>query len=46
MTILNKDQIEIEIKEYKLNKKINILFPDETWAKHHFTKSDYIIDNF
>lgn len=41
MKILNKDQVEIEIKQYKINDKIKIMFPDESWTKHHFNKADY-----
>jgi len=41
MIILNKDQAEIEVKKYKINDKIKIMFPDKTWTKYHFTKSEY-----
>jgi len=41
MVILNKDQVEIELKNYKMNDKIKIMFPDKTWTKYHFTKSEY-----
>ena len=41
MVILNKSQVEIEVKGYKADSKIKIMFPDETWAKHHFSKADY-----
>ena len=41
MVILNKDQLEIEIKSYKINDKIKITFPDETWTRHHFSKANY-----
>jgi len=41
MVILNKDQVEIEVKKYKIDDKIKVMLPDETWAKHHFSKADY-----
>lgn len=41
MVILNKGQVEIEVKSYKASDKIKIMFPDETWTKHHFSKADY-----
>jgi len=41
MVVLNKDQAEIEVMKYKADDKIKIMFPDEIWSKHHFTKSDY-----
>jgi uncharacterized protein (UPF0332 family) len=41
MVILNKGQVEIEVKQYKIDDKIKIMFPDETWTKHHFSKADY-----
>ena len=41
MAILNKDQVEIEVKGYKAGDKIKIMFPDETWTKHHFSKANY-----
>ena len=41
MVILNKNQVEIEIKKYKIDDKIKIMFPDETWTKHHFSKAEY-----
>jgi hypothetical protein len=33
--------VEIEINGYKSNDKIKIVAPDETWTKHHFSKSEY-----
>jgi len=41
MVILNKGQAEIEVKNYKINDKIKIMFPDKTWTKYHFTKSEW-----
>ena len=41
MVILNKEQAEIEIKDYKVKDKLKIVFPDESWANHHFNKADY-----
>jgi|SRR3989338_918763 len=41
MVILNKNQVEIEVKQYKADDKIKIMFPDEAWAKHHFSKAEY-----
>jgi len=41
MTILNKAQVEIEVNRYKSDDEIKIMFPDETWTKHHFSKADY-----
>ncbi len=41
MVILNKDQVEIEVKNYKTEDKIKIRLPDETWTNYHFSKSDY-----
>src|SRR3989338_8732512 len=41
MIILNKSQVEIEVKKYKTDDKIKIMFPDEAWTKHHFSKADY-----
>ena len=41
MIILNKAQVEIKVQKYKVDDKIKIMFPDETWAKHHFGKADY-----
>lgn len=41
MVILNKDQVEIEVKSYKIGDKIKVMFPDEAWSKHHFSKADY-----
>lgn len=41
MVILNKNQVEIEIKSYKAQDKIKVMFPDEAWTKHHFNKSEY-----
>jgi len=41
MVILNKNQVEIEIDQYKAGDKIKIMFPDETWTKHHFSKAEY-----
>ena len=41
MVILNKDQVEIEVKGYKAEDKIKIMYPDETWTKYHFSKADY-----
>lgn len=41
MVILNKSQVEIEVKSYKAQDKIKVLFPDEAWTKHHFSKADY-----
>ncbi len=35
MVILNKGQAEIEVKNYKINDKIKIMFPDKTWTKYH-----------
>ena len=43
MVILNKNQVEIEVKSYKVQDKIKVMFPDEAWTKHHFSKSDYNI---
>src|SRR3989338_2111354 len=43
MVILNKNQVEIEVKIYKAQDKIKVMFPDEAWTKHHFSKSDYNI---
>lgn len=41
MVILNKSQIEIEIKDYRIKDKIKIAYPDEAWTKHHFNKAEY-----
>lgn len=41
MVVLNKEQVEIEVKSYKTRDKIKIMFPDETWSKHHFSKAEY-----
>ena len=41
MVIINKEQVEIEVKGYKLKDKIKIMFPDEIWSKHHFNKAEY-----
>ncbi len=41
MVVLNKIQAEIEVKMYKADGKIKIIFPDEAWTKHHFSKADY-----
>ena len=41
MVVLNKEQAEIEVKSYKTRDKIKIMFPDETWSKHHFSKAEY-----
>jgi len=41
MVILNKDQVEIEVKKYKIDDKIKVMFPDEAWTKHHFSKAEY-----
>ena len=41
MVILNKNQVEIEVNMYKSVDKIKVVLPDETWARHHFTKSSY-----
>ena len=41
MVIMNKNQVEIEVKKYKIDDKIKIMFPDEAWTKHHFSKADY-----
>ncbi len=41
MVILNKSQVEIEVKSYKADDKIKIMFPDEIWTKHHFSKANY-----
>ena len=43
MVILNKNQVEIEVKIYKAQDKIKVMFSDEAWTKHHFSKSDYNI---
>ena len=41
MVISDKNQLEIEIKKYKADSKIKIVFPDENWTKFHFNKSEY-----
>jgi len=41
MVILNKDQVEIEVKHYKSDDKIKIMLPDETWKRYHFSKAEY-----
>src|SRR3989338_7826117 len=41
MAVLNKSQVEIEVKKYKTDDKIKIIFPDEAWTKDHFSKADY-----
>tara|TARA_Y100000310_G_C20625296_1_gene785509 strand:- start:945 stop:1559 length:615 start_codon:yes stop_codon:yes gene_type:complete len=41
MVKFNKEQVEIEIKDYKIKDKLKIVFPDEAWVKHHFNKADY-----
>lgn len=41
MVILNKNQVEIEINQYKKQDKIEIIMPDPTWAKFHFNKANY-----
>lgn len=41
MAIINKEQVEIEVKLYKSKDKIKIMFPDESWSKHHFDKAEY-----
>ena len=41
MVILNKNQVEIEVKEYKTKDKIKITSPDESWTNHHFSKAEY-----
>ena len=41
MAILNKDQVEIEVKGYKAEDKIKTTYPDEAWTKHHFSKAEY-----
>ncbi len=41
MVILNKNQVEIEVKKYKIDNKIKIMFPDEIWTRYHFNKADY-----
>ena len=41
MVILNKSQVEIEIKDYKIKDKIKIIYPDEAWTKHYFNKAEY-----
>ncbi len=41
MVIINKSQVEIGIKDYKLNDRIKIVLPDEAWTKHHFIKAEY-----
>ena len=41
MAILDKNQVEIEVDKYKQDSKIKIIFPDESWTKFHFNKSEY-----
>jgi uncharacterized protein (UPF0332 family) len=41
MVILNKNQVEIEVKQYKESDKIKIMLPDIPWSKHHFSKAEY-----
>ncbi len=41
MVILNKNQVEIELKHYKRDDKIKVIYPDETWTKHHLSKAEY-----
>jgi len=41
MVILNKRQVEVEVKSYESQDKIKIMLPDEAWTKHHFSKADY-----
>lgn len=41
MVIINKEQVEIEVRKYKADEKIKILLPDDNWAQHHFNKAEY-----
>ncbi len=41
MVILNKSQVEVEAKSYKAQDKIKIMYADEVWTKHHFSKANY-----
>ncbi|MDO8740036.1 MAG: HEPN domain-containing protein [Candidatus Woesearchaeota archaeon] len=41
MVIFNKNQVEIELKKYKIDDKIKVVYPDDVWAKYHFGKAEY-----